>query len=68
MLAQRRRDKKDIDFIFLYTELTEDMQRLLSTGNEDEVKFDMIRMQTGNGDDGGLCAHEEAPHPTRKKV
>ena len=28
MLAQRRRDKKDIDFIFLYTEPTAEMQRL----------------------------------------
>jgi hypothetical protein len=27
------------------------MQRLL--------QFDMIRMQTGNGEDGGLCAGEE---------
>ena len=40
------------------------MQRLLAQGNEDDVQFEMIRMQTANGEDGGLCAGEEEPQPT----
>jgi hypothetical protein len=64
MLAQRRKDKKDIDFIFLYTEPSEEMQRLIASGKEDEVHFDMIRMQTGSGEDGGLGADDEPPEPS----
>jgi len=64
MLAQRRKDKKDIDFIFLYTEPTAEMQRLLTEGCEEDVQFEMIRMQTANGEDGGLCAGEDEPQPT----
>ena len=55
MLAQRRRDKRDIEFIFLYTEPTEDVQRLLAEGKEDDVRFNMIRMQTGEIEDLSLC-------------
>ena len=40
------------------------MQRLLSQGDEDNVPFEMIHMQTANGEDGGLCAGEEEPQPT----
>ncbi len=64
MLAQRRKDKQDIDYIFLYTEPTAEMQRLLAQGNEDDVQFEMIRMQTANGEDGGLCVGEPEPQPT----
>ncbi len=42
MLAQRRKDKKDIDFIFLYNEPSEEMQRLIAAGKEDEVHFQLM--------------------------
>jgi hypothetical protein len=64
MLAQRRRDKRDIEFIFLYTEPTENVQRLLAEGKEDDVRFNMIRMQTGDGNDGGISASDPDPQPT----
>ena len=53
MLDQRRRQKKDVDYIFLYTEFDEKLVQTIANGDEDDVEFQSIRMQTGHGDDAG---------------
>ena len=64
MLDERRRQKRDVDFIFLYTEIAEDMLRSISNGEEDHVEYTTLRMQTGQGQDGGLSEGDEPPAPT----
>ena len=64
MLDRRRREKKDVNFIFLYTEPDEAILREITNGSEDRAEFSSIRMQTGHGDDAGLCADDEPPPPT----
>ena len=64
MLDTRRREKKDMDYIFLYTEFQEDIATGIAAGDEDIVKFTHIRMQTGAGYDDGLRAGDETPAPS----
>jgi hypothetical protein len=64
MLDQRRRQKKDVDYIFLYTEFDEKLVQTIANGDEDEVEFQSIRMQTGHGDDGGLSSSDAPPEPS----
>jgi hypothetical protein len=64
MLETRRREKKDMDYIFLYTEFHEDIATGIAAGDEDIVEFTQIRMQTGAGYDDGLRAGDETPAPS----
>jgi hypothetical protein len=64
MLDERRRQKKDVDFIFLYTDVDEEMLRSVADGYEDYVDFHSVRMQTGQGRDDGLYVGDEPPAPT----
>jgi hypothetical protein len=64
MLDERKRQKKDVDFIFLYTDFDEQMLRSVADGYEDYVEYTSLRMQTGQGQDDGLSIGDEPPAPT----
>jgi hypothetical protein len=59
MLDTRHREKKDLKYIFLYTEPTESMLRGINDGLEDAIEFQSIRMHTAQGDDAGISVGEE---------
>jgi hypothetical protein len=59
MLDTRHREKKDLKYIFLYTEPTEHMLRGITDGLEDCIVFDSIRLHTAQGDDAGLSVGDK---------
>ena len=61
MLDTRHREKKDLRYIFLYTDPTENMLRAINDGFEDSIEFESIRMHTAQGDDAGLCIGDKPP-------
>ena len=61
MLDTRYREKKDLKYIYLYTEPSEQMLRAITDGDENAVEFQSIRMHTGHGEDEGLSSGDAQP-------
>jgi hypothetical protein len=61
MLACRKREQGDVNWICLYTDYSADAERLMANGEDESVSYDSLTMYTCTGESASLAVGDPQP-------